>query len=310
MNIEANEFQTAYDYWYLVTHNLMQYGISMSYYDFDNGELYVIDMNSEMSYSNKMITFTINNKTYVTDIDELIICRLKPKSIMNLKDDTSLVLSPYVNLITQNIASFENMLLNNGSISGFIKLETNISNAQAASAEANWLKKQFSNAVGGFAFLQKGQEVHELSRKYDMIDKENIAWLEDTIYQAFGLNKNLFNSTYTEEEYMAFYRSTIKPILRIFTTAYNAYFYGEDKWIKGYSLNFNFPTRDISTIKNYATTIDKEIWNGIKSINQVILDNGGDPIDTPEAWEHFINKNVAKIKKSNSKNEDDEDDSE
>lgn len=306
LNLKANKFQSAYDLHYMEVINLMKYGVAMSYFDFSNELLYTLDLTNGFTYKDGFIHIKQGTENLVLNIDNLIIMRLKPNQIMNVTKDSADAMAPYVNLISKNLDAIETMLAGNGSISMFVKLETNISNEKAALAEANWVKAQFKNALGGIGFLQKGQEVKELSRKYELADKEQIKWLQDEIYSAFGLNENLFNCKFSEQEYIAYYKTTLKPIMQIMSTAYNEYFYQKDKYYKGYKLSFSFNLRDAALIKDYAAYIDKSIWNGIMSINTVLLENGQDPLDTPAAWEHYINLNVQSIANDTSnQNQDD-----
>lgn len=304
-NIKANIYQNSYDFWYMNVRQLMEYGFSINYYDYDTQELMIIDnQNKNFKLENDYLIFYQKGEKVAVRKSSLMICRFRPSEVFNLSTFGEENLKPFVNLINDNLDSLNAMINGNGTINAFIKMETNLSNKDMAKFEQSWLRKQFENAKGGFGFLQKGQEVVELKKTYSFIEKEQVQWLEKQLYTAFGLNEELFTANYTEQQYLAFYRSTLKPLIKIFSNEFNDFFIGKDKYEDGQRLLFIIPVRDLALLKDYSHAIDKEIWNGIKPVNELRIAEGKDPIEG--GWEHQMNKNVAPITEESNEKEDKE----
>ena len=66
--------------------------------------------------------------------------------------------------------------------------------------------------TGGIAALDSKADYVELKNDPKMIDDKQMRELRDTVFRYFGVNENIVMGKYTEDEWNAFYESTIEPI--------------------------------------------------------------------------------------------------
>src|SRR5690606_9508536 len=65
---------------------------------------------------------------------------------------------------------------------------------------------------GGIAALDAKADYQELKNEPKMVDADQMKELRDTVFRYFGVNENIVMGKYTEDEWNAFYESTIEPI--------------------------------------------------------------------------------------------------
>jgi len=66
--------------------------------------------------------------------------------------------------------------------------------------------------TGGIAALDSKADYVELKNDPKMIDDKQMKELRDTVFRYFGVNENIIMGRYTEDEWNAFYESTIEPL--------------------------------------------------------------------------------------------------
>src|SRR5690606_19105423 len=66
--------------------------------------------------------------------------------------------------------------------------------------------------TGGIAALDAKADYVELKNDPKMIDDKQLNVLRDAVFSYFGVNENIVMGKYSEDEWNAFYESTIEPI--------------------------------------------------------------------------------------------------
>jgi len=66
--------------------------------------------------------------------------------------------------------------------------------------------------TGGIAALDSKADYVELKNDPKMVDADQMKELRDTVFRYFGVNENIVMGRYNENEWNAFYESTIEPI--------------------------------------------------------------------------------------------------
>lgn len=66
--------------------------------------------------------------------------------------------------------------------------------------------------AGGIAALDAKAEYQELKNDPKMVNADQMKELRDAVFRYFGVNENIIMGKYTEDEWNAFYESTIEPI--------------------------------------------------------------------------------------------------
>lgn len=66
--------------------------------------------------------------------------------------------------------------------------------------------------TGGIAALDSKADYVELKNDPKMVDADQMKELRDTVFRYFGVSENIVMGKYTEDEWNAFYESTIEPI--------------------------------------------------------------------------------------------------
>lgn len=109
---------------------------------------------------------------------------------------------------------------------------------------------------GGIASMDATQEFHEINLKPTTATAEEMASFRERVYRYFGVNEKIIKSSYTEQEYDAFYESRIEPFLvalsleltyKIFTERERAF--GNEIWYESNRLQFASAKTKISMVQ-------------------------------------------------------------
>lgn len=109
---------------------------------------------------------------------------------------------------------------------------------------------------GGIASLDATQEFKEINLKPTTATAEEMASFRDRVYRYYGVSEKIIKSTYTEQEYDAFYESRIEPFLvalsleltyKIFTERERAF--GNEIWYESNRLQFASAKTKISMVQ-------------------------------------------------------------
>ena len=145
----------------------------------------------------------------------------------------------------------------------------------------------------GIGYLDKKEEFQELNNNYNTASPEELEFLKNQLYQAFGINEKLFNCDYTEEQYRAYFSSVLKVYQRVIEQEINRKYFSKTARTQGQTLIVYFDMFDIASLKDLNKFAFDTKYSGILNANEIrsIFGyggyNGGDVYET--------NKNAVQI---------------
>lgn len=221
LQVRPNPYMSAYDMIYkLVTH----------YYLYNNAFAYL--QKDDKGNLTGIYPLSPLNMEYITDLTGTLYCRFlfmggkqftvpftevfTIRRFFNSNDllgDTNTAILPTLDLAHTQSEGIENSIKSSANIRGLLKYN------QVLSPENLKIEKEaFINDYlnisnnGGIAALDSKMEYVPLDLKPTIINDKQLAAVKQKIYEYLGISENIVNSTYTENEWAAFYESIIEPL--------------------------------------------------------------------------------------------------
>ena len=118
---------------------------------------------------------------------------------------------------------------------------------------------------GGVAATDAKAEYVPLSNDPKMIDDKQMAQIKDKVYSYFGVNEKIVKSNYTEDEWNAFYESTIEPLAIQLSLEFTAKVFTDRERGFGNSIIFEanrlLYASNVTTLKLIETLCDRGMLN-------------------------------------------------
>jgi len=221
LQIRPNPYMTAYDLIYkLVTHYYL-YNNAFAYLEKDNkGNLvaiyplspqsveYLTDLTGEM-----YCCFLFANGQQVTlHFSEVFIVRRFFNS-NDLLGDTNTAILPALDLAHTQNEGLENSIKSNATIRGILKYNQVLSPEKLKEEKEAFTNDYLSiGNNGGVAAIDNKYDYIPLETKPVTIDDKQLEAVKKKIYEYLGIGESIVNSTYSEEDWAAFYESVLEPL--------------------------------------------------------------------------------------------------
>jgi hypothetical protein len=190
----------------------------------------------------------------------------------NPKKNLTAQLGQITKLIDDNLRALSEKLNNqpNSFLRGFLKIPTKAVDEKLKSRTKDRLDSIFETAQnGGIGYLEQGEEFQELANTFSTASNEELEFLKQQLYQAFGINENLFTCSYTEEEYRAYYQSVIKLYMRMIREEINRKAFTKNERTAGERLLVYMDMIDITSLKDLNEFAFKQVYSGNFNNNEI-----------------------------------------
>lgn len=160
------------------------------------------------------LTFTFaSGKKVTASTDDVIVLRKNLYKNDFFAESNTKPLYPIVNVLHTIMEGIVNAVKSSAFVRGIYKLVGRVQ-PKDAQEQRDLFKEQFFNTQnnGGIIVLGGNGEYTPIDSKPVLIDKDNTDLVNKQVYTYFGLNEDIINGTYTENEFQAFYEGTLEPI--------------------------------------------------------------------------------------------------
>lgn len=219
LNTRPNPYMTSYDLIYkLVSHYYLHNNAFAYLQKDDRGNLqgiyplsarnieYIEDGAGEM-YCRFLFG---NGKQTIFHINDLLILRRHFNNNDLLGDSNSAISTTLELAHTQN-EGLQHSIKNSVTLRGIIQFNQALSEKNLKEAKDNFMKDYLNVAnSGGLAALDSKADYTPLDNKVTPIDEGQLNAIKKKIYDYLGIGESIVNSTYTEDEWAAFYESVIE----------------------------------------------------------------------------------------------------
>ncbi len=278
LQVRPNPYMSAYDFLYKLVTHLFLYNNAFAYLDRDDrGNLKAI------------YPVTATNVNILSDAANNLYCSF------NLKSGKEVIL-PYSDLVhlrryfnDDDVLGADNSAIvpglelaqtqNEGIISGIkagasirgILSFTQIMSASKLKEEKEAFVNDYlsMDSVGVVATDQK-MSYTPIENKPVILSAEQAAEVKTKIYDYLGITEPIVNSSYTEDQYSAFYESTIEPIATALSQEFTAKLFNEREQAYGNSVMFESGRLQFTSNGTKVQLIKELMPMGLLTINQAL----------------------------------------
>ena len=279
LQVRPNKYMSAYDFLYKLTTRLFLYNNSFAYLDRDErGSLRAIypitanhvDILSDAAGS-LFCGFMLRNGREVTlPYSDIIHLRRFYNESEVLGDDNGAIASGIELAQTQNdgVAS---AIRAGASIRGILSFTQIMSPSKLKEEKDAFVKDylELGNEGGVIATDQK-MTYTPIDHKPILLDADQAKEIKTKIYNYLGLTESIVNSSYTEDEYAAFYESTLEPIAIALSQEFTAKVFNDREQAYGNSILFESGRLQFTSNKTKVSLIAQLAPYGLLTINQAL----------------------------------------
>lgn len=221
LQVRPNPYMTAYDLVYkLVTHYYLHNNAYAFLQKDDRGYLQAIYPLSPVNVefvtdpANEMyLRFLFSSGDQVTlHMSEVLILRRFFNS-NDLLGDSNTAIMPALDLAHTQNEGLEESIKSNATIRGILKYNQVLSPEKLKEEKEAFIQDYLTvKNHGGIAALDSKADYTPLTMSQMTIDDKQLESVKKKIYEYLGISESIVNSTYTEDEWAAFYESVIEPL--------------------------------------------------------------------------------------------------
>ncbi|KSU86566.1 portal protein [Priestia veravalensis] len=279
LQVRPNPYMTAYDLLYkLVTH----------YYLYNNAFAYL--QKDDKGYLQAIYPLSPQSVEYITDTLGNLYCRFLfangqqvtlpfskvfiVRRFFNSNDllgDTNTAILPALDLAHTQNEGLENSIKANATIRGILKYNQVLSPDKLKEEKEAFINDYLTvSNNGGIAVIDSKAEYTPLELKPVAIDDKQLEAVKKKIYEYLGISEKIVNSTYTEDEWAAFYESVLEPLAVQFSLEFTDKLFTEREQAFGNSIIFEANRLQFASNATKTNIIKELTPLGLFTINQAL----------------------------------------
>lgn len=189
----------------------------------------------------------------------------------DLLGDPNDALTPALQLAHTQNEGIISAIKNGASIRGILK-RTQIANVEKLKEiQENFIRDYLSiSNNGGVAVLDNASEYIPLDNKPYAIDEKQLQAIKTKIYDYLGVSEAIVSSSYNEDQWAAFYESTIEPLALQFSLEFTRKIFNERERAFGNSILFESGRLQFSSNATKVNLIKELMPYGLLTVNQAL----------------------------------------
>lgn len=279
LQTRPNRYMSSYDFLYKLTTRLFLYNNAFAYIDRDERgnvrALYPItathvDILSDATGS-LFCGFMLRDGREVTlPYDDIVHLRRFFNESEILGEDNTAIASGIELAQTQN-DGITSAIRAGASIRGILSFTQIMSPTKLKEEKDAFVKDylELGNEGGVIATDQK-MSYTPIDHKPVLLDADQAKEIKTKIYNYLGLTESIVNSSYTEDEYAAFYESTLEPIAIALSQEFTAKVFNDREQAFGNSIVFESGRLQFTSNKTKVSLIAQLAPYGLLTINQAL----------------------------------------
>lgn len=279
LQTRPNRYMSSYDFLYKLTTRLFLYNNAFAYIDRDERgnvrALYPItathvDILSDATGS-LFCGFMLRDGREVTlPYDDIVHLRRFFNESEILGEDNTAIASGIELAQTQN-DGITSAIRAGASIRGILSFTQIMSPSKLKEEKDAFVKDylELGNEGGVIATDQK-MSYTPIDHKPVLLDADQAKEIKTKIYNYLGLTESIVNSSYTEDEYAAFYESTLEPIAIALSQEFTAKVFNDREQAFGNSIVFESGRLQFTSNKTKVSLIAQLAPYGLLTINQAL----------------------------------------
>lgn len=279
LQVRPNIYMSAYDFIYKLVTHLFINNNAFAYLDRDEkGSLraiYPITATSVQVLSdtanNLYCSFVLRSgKTVILPYGDIIHLRRHFNDDDVLGADNAAIIPGLELAQTQNDGII-NGIKAGASIRGILKF-TQIMSATKLKEEKDAFVKDYLELGndGGVVATDQKMDYQPIESKPVILNADQAAEIKSKIYDYLGITEPIVNSSYSEDQYSAFYESTLEPIATALSQEFTAKLFNEREQAYGNSVIFESGRLQFTSNKTKVELIAQLMPMGLLTINQAL----------------------------------------
>src|SRR5699024_6090904 len=277
LNVRPNPYMSAYDLIYkLVTHYYLHNNAYAFLQKDDRGNLQAIYPLSPVNVefvtdpSNEMyLHFLFASGDEVTlHMSEVLILRRFYNS-NDLLGDSNTAIMPALDLAHTQNEGLEQSIKKSANIRGILKYNQILNEKDLKKIKDQFVEDYFSmQNQGGVAVLDQKVDYTPIDMKSVTIDDGQLESVKKKIYEYLGISESIVNSTYSEDEWAAFYESVIEPLSLQFSLELTEKLFTEREQAFGNRIIFESNRLQFASNESKTRLLKELVPLGLLTINQ------------------------------------------
>lgn len=189
----------------------------------------------------------------------------------DLLGDPNTALMPALELAHTQSEGISNSIKSGATIRGILKFTQIMAPEKLKEEKDRFIADYLSIAnEGGVVATDQKTEYVPINTNPVAIDDKQIAAVKTKIYDYLGISESIVNSSYTEDEWAAFYESTIEPIAVQLSLEFTRKIFTEREQAFGNSILFESGRLQFSSNKTKIDLIAQLMPYGLLTVNQAL----------------------------------------
>lgn len=279
LQVRPNPYMSAYDFLYkMATH----------YYLYNNA--FALLMRDERGNLIGVYPITASSTEMLSDAQECLYCRFTFRTgqqaifpycdIIHMRrnfngndllGDDNGALYPALELAHTQNEGIINSIKAGANIRGILKFQQIMSPAKLREEKDNFVADYLQiNNDGGVVALDQKAEYVPIESKPVILTADQTQAIQRKIYNYLGVTESIVNSSYTEDEFSAFYESTIEPFAVALSMEFTAKVFTDREQAFGNSIVFEAGRLQYSSNKTKVELIKELMPLGLLTVNQAL----------------------------------------
>lgn len=189
----------------------------------------------------------------------------------DLLGDPNTALSPALELAHTQNEGYMNGIKSSANIRGILKFTQIMAPEKLKEEKERFINDYLSIANdGGIVATDQKMEYVPIDITPVIIDEKQIQAIKTKIYDYLGVSEAIVNSSYTEDEWAAFYESTLEPIAVQMSLEFTRKLFNEREQAFGNTIIFESGRLQFSSNKTKIRLIAQLVPYGLLTINQAL----------------------------------------
>ena len=279
LQTRPNRYMSAYDFLYKLTTRLFLYNNAFAYLDRDErGALRAIypitasnvEILSDPTGSLFCGFMLRDGRRVVLPYDDIVHLRRFFNDSEVLGEDNSAIASGIELAQTQNDGMISGIRAG-ANIRGILSFTQIMSPTKLREEKDAFVADYLSMGnEGGVIATDQKMSYQPIDHKPVLLDADQAKEVKTKIYDYLGLTESIVNSSYTEDEYAAFYESTLEPIAIALSQEFTAKVFNDREQAFGNSIVFESGRLQFTSNKTKVSLIAQLAPYGLLTINQAL----------------------------------------
>lgn len=277
LQVRPNRYMNAYDLLYKMTTQLFLYNNAFAFLERDDkGQLkgiYPVTYTGLQVYSDPAndlyISFTLKSGAVIMlPYSDLIHLRRYFNDDNVLGTDNGAIMPGLELAQTQNEGAI-NGIKSGASIRGILSYTQLVPEGEKKKISQDFVENYLNLSGGsGVIITDTKTDYKPINNSPVILDADQTQQIKKKIYNYLGITEEIVNSSYTEEQFNAFYESTLEPIATALSEEFTAKVFTEREQTYGNSILFEADRLQFMSHKTKATVIKELLPMGIMTLNE------------------------------------------